>query len=134
MGSGTRKRRPVDRRELASLVSVGPATLRDLEALGVRSVSALARSEARDLYERLCILSQARHDPCCEDVFAAAVAQARDPDLPAAQRRWWHWSRVRKAAEERGRALGPRLSEPEEAEDPAEQVRARPRRSPRSPQ
>jgi hypothetical protein len=31
------------------------------------------------------------------DVFACAIAQARDPDLPAAQCHWWYWSRRRKA-------------------------------------
>jgi len=31
------------------------------------------------------------------DVFRAAVAQARDPRLPAEQCQWWYWSRKRKA-------------------------------------
>jgi hypothetical protein len=30
------------------------------------------------------------------DVFVAAVAQARDPNLPIEQRQWWYWSKVRK--------------------------------------
>jgi len=32
----------------------------------------------------------------------AAVAQARDPFLPAEQCRWWYWSRQRKAAAREG--------------------------------
>jgi hypothetical protein len=36
-------------------------------------------------------------DICCLDVFSAAVAQARNPQLPAEQRQWWYWSRKRKA-------------------------------------
>lgn len=88
-------------RTLADLVSVGPATLKDLRLLGITSVSGLASADPRALYERLCVLSGQRQDPCCEDVFRAAVAQARDPDLPAEQRRWWYWSRVRKAKAQR---------------------------------
>jgi predicted flap endonuclease-1-like 5' DNA nuclease len=83
-------------RELTDLVSVGPATRRDLALLGVATVSQLARHEPRALYERLCRVTGVRHDPCCEDVFAAAIAQARDPDLAAEKKQWWYWSRVRK--------------------------------------
>lgn len=38
-----------------------------------------------------------RQDLCCLDVFRAAVAQARNPRLPAEQCQWWYWSRKRKA-------------------------------------
>ncbi|HEU4407239.1 MAG TPA: helix-hairpin-helix domain-containing protein [Polyangiaceae bacterium] len=86
-------------RTLASLVSIGPAMLRDFELLGVRSVDELARAEPGELFERLCRLTGSRQDPCVLDTFCAAVAQARDPDLPAPMREWWYWSRVRKAAE-----------------------------------
>lgn len=86
-----------DARSLRELVSVGPAALRDLERLGVRSVAQLARANPEKLYERLCRLTGQSHDICCVDVFSAAVAQARNPRLPAAQRNWWYWSRVRKA-------------------------------------
>ncbi len=85
-------------RHLADLVSVGPAMLKDFEMLGVRSVAQLARQEPREMYDRLCRMTKTRQDPCVLDVFCAAVAQARDPQLPPAQRQWWYWSRVRKAA------------------------------------
>jgi hypothetical protein len=92
-------------RRLEDLASVGPATVRDLALLGVRSVEELARREPQALYQELCRRMGTRVDPCCQDVFSAAVAQARDPGLPAEQRRWWYWSRVRKAraASTRGR-------------------------------
>ncbi len=84
-------------RRLTDLVSVGPRTIEDFRLLGISSVAQLARKDPRKLYERLCAVTGHRHDPCCEDVFSAAVAQARDPRLPAAKRKWWYWSRVRKA-------------------------------------
>jgi hypothetical protein len=82
---------------LKNMVSVGPATLRDFELLGVHDLDQLALCDPKELYERLCAITGVRHDPCCEDVFRAAVAQARNPDLPAEERRWWYWSRKRRA-------------------------------------
>lgn len=84
-------------RRLRDLRSVGPATIKDLKILGINSVEQLARRDAKQLYEELCKATGVRHDPCCEDVFSAAIAQARDPFLPGEQRDWWYWSRRRKA-------------------------------------
>ena len=84
---------------LGELVGVGPATLDDFRALGVDSVETLASCDPDQLYTRLCDLKGRLIDPCCADVFSCAVAQARDPELPEAQKQWWYWSRVRKAAD-----------------------------------
>jgi hypothetical protein len=88
-------------RSLAGLVSVGPAMLRDFDLLGIRSVAQLARQNPEKLYERLCAKLGQPVDICCLDVFSAAVAQARNPHLPARQRNWWFWSRKRKARDAR---------------------------------
>jgi Pathogenicity locus len=85
-------------RRLSDLVSVGPAMLRDFEMLGVRNVAQLARQDPAEMYERLCHIRGGKQDPCVRDVFHAAVAQARDPELPPHQRQWWYWSRQRKRA------------------------------------
>lgn len=90
-------------RQLADLDSIGPAMLRDFERLGIRSVSQLAFSRPLALYERLSKITGHRQDPCMLDIFTCAVAQAKNPHLPAAQKRWWYWSRVRKAAQKRAR-------------------------------
>jgi pathogenicity locus Cdd1 protein len=84
-------------RQLRDLSGIGPAMLRDFELLGVRSVEQLAQSDARELYGNLCRLTGRRQDPCVEDVFQCAVAQARNPRLPKEKRLWWYWSGVRKA-------------------------------------
>jgi len=84
-------------RRLADLVSVGPAMLRDFELLGIRTVRQLARHRPEQLYEKLCRVTGKSQDICCLDVFSAAVAQARNPRVPAEQRQWWYWSRRRKA-------------------------------------
>ena len=86
-------------RQLGDLVSIGPAMLRDFELLGIRSVAKLARQNPQRMYARLNRLSGQRQDPCVLDTFCAAVAQARNPRLPAEQCQWWYWSKRRKAEE-----------------------------------
>jgi hypothetical protein len=85
-----------DVRQLSGLTSVGRAALADFKVLGTRSLDHLARCEAHELYQRLCAVTGERHDPCCEDVFRCAIAQARHPHLRAEQKKWWYWTRVRK--------------------------------------
>jgi len=82
-------------RELKDLISIGPAMLRDFELLGIRNVAQLAKQDPRKLYQRLERVA-GRQDGCVLDVFRSAVAQARNPRLPAAQCQWWWWSRRRK--------------------------------------
>jgi len=83
-------------RTLSDLAGIGPAMLRDLDLLGIRTVEQLAKEEGPELYTRLEALTGTRQDPCVLDVFCCAVAQARDPDLPREKRDWWWWSRRRK--------------------------------------
>jgi hypothetical protein len=83
-------------RQLRDLVSIGPAMLKDFELLGISSVAQLRRRSPQRMYNELCRLRGQRLDPCCLDVFVAAVAQAKDPQLPIEQRQWWYWSKVRK--------------------------------------
>ena len=71
--------------------------MKDFELLGIRTVAQLARRSPERLYARLCELTNCRQDPCVLDVFAATVAQARNPRLPKAQCDWWYWSRKRKS-------------------------------------
>lgn len=85
-----------NQRTLNDLVSVGAATLKDFEILGIKTVNALLKKEARQLYLQLCKTTEKQHDICVEDVFSAAIAQARDPNLPFKKCQWWYWSKVRK--------------------------------------
>ena len=92
---------PIQQRPLGDLISVGPAMLRDFQLLGIRTVKQLAHRNPAMLYQQLCRTIGQHVDICCQDVFSAAVAQARDPLLPDEQCQWWHWSRQRKAANAR---------------------------------
>jgi pathogenicity locus Cdd1 protein len=84
-------------RRLEDLVSVGPAMVRDFKLLGINSVAQLSRRNPENMYETLCKVTGQTQDLCCLDVFRAAVAQARNPHLPAEKCEWWYWSRLRKA-------------------------------------
>lgn len=86
----------IAKRELADFRSVGPATLADFRLLGITSAEQLQRADADRLFAKLCRTTGKAYDPCVRDVFAAAIAQAKDPHLPEEQRDWWYWSRLRK--------------------------------------
>jgi nucleotidyltransferase/DNA polymerase involved in DNA repair len=85
-----------ERRRLGDLISVGPAMLRDFALLGVRTVEQLARQSPEKLYRKLGRVARQHQDICVLDVFRAAVAQVRNPRLPAEQCQWWWWSEKRK--------------------------------------
>src|SRR5262245_54075760 len=87
-----------ENRKLQDLISVGPATLRDLQLLGIRSVAHLAKQDPRALYDKLGRIARQHQDICVLDTFHSAIAQARDPRLAAEQCHWWWWSRERKKA------------------------------------
>lgn len=85
-----------DTRTLGDLVSVGPATEDDLHLIGITSVEQLVGRDPDDLFAWLQLKKGQDVDICCRDVFAAAIAQAEDPDLPAEQCQWHYWSKKRK--------------------------------------
>jgi nucleotidyltransferase/DNA polymerase involved in DNA repair len=98
---------PLKTRRLKDLISVGPAMLRDFELLRIHSVAELARENPQGLYEKLGRVRREHQDICVLDVFRAAVAQARNPRLPAEQCQWWYWSKRRqKSKEAQGRRIG----------------------------
>jgi hypothetical protein len=82
-------------RTLKDLASVGSVTLKDFTLLGIKTVEDLAKCEAKKLYAQLCRLSKDRHDICTQDVFSAAIAQAKNPKLAKEKCDWWYWNRRR---------------------------------------
>jgi hypothetical protein len=77
------------------LSSIGLESARDFVALGLRSVDELKKQDPRELYARMCKLTKSRQDPCVEDAFRCAIAQAKNPKLSAKMRDWWQWTSVR---------------------------------------
>jgi hypothetical protein len=97
------KRNVDSERQLIDLISVGPSIRDDFAILGITEVRQLAKANPNQLYDRLCRLTGERQDSCVLDVFTAAVAQAKNPRLPAEQCQWWYWSRVRNAGQQKRR-------------------------------
>ncbi len=83
-------------RQLKDLISIGPAMLRDLDLLGIKTVAHLAKQSPERMYQKLGRVAKQHQDICVLDTFRAAVAQARNPRLPAEQCEWWYWSKNRK--------------------------------------
>ena len=84
---------------LIKLVSVGKATVQDFDRIGIHYAEDLVGKDAGKLVKKLEKIHGRKLDPCCEDVFRAAIAQAENPDLPEDQKQWWYWSRIRKAGD-----------------------------------
>ncbi|MCK6447769.1 MAG: helix-hairpin-helix domain-containing protein [Planctomycetes bacterium] len=78
-----------------TLGSIGLESARDFVRLGFRRVEELVGRDPRELYSRLCESTRTRQDPCVEDAFRCAIAQAEDPDLPAPWRAWHRWTPLR---------------------------------------
>lgn len=77
--------------QFQTLGSVGPSIAADLWALGYRGVADLRDQNPMAMVERLEQQVGRPVDPCVEDTFRCAVAQATHGDLPAPLRDWWCW-------------------------------------------
>jgi pathogenicity locus Cdd1 protein len=67
---------PLNRRdvkELQDLPNVGPATTRDLRALGIARPDQLVGRDPYELYDTLCQKTGKRQDPCVLDVLLSVV-------------------------------------------------------------
>jgi hypothetical protein len=78
---------------LRALPNIGPKMARRLRLLGVTQVGDLRGRDPEELFERLCVISGVREDPCVLDTLTAAVDYAGG----APPRPWWYYSRLRKA-------------------------------------
>lgn len=77
---------------LTDLPNIGPAISADLRRLGIRAPGDLAGRDPFEMYETLCEITGARHDPCVIDVFMSATRfVAGDEPRP-----WWAYTAERK--------------------------------------
>lgn len=82
-----------DVRRLEDIPNVGPATAGDLRLLGIAEPAQLVGADGYALFDRLCEATGHGNDPCCIDVFLAAV----DYMNGAPARPWWFYTPQRKA-------------------------------------
>ncbi|MFZ6844232.1 helix-hairpin-helix domain-containing protein [Undibacterium sp. RuTC16W] len=82
-----------DARQLEQIPNIGKACAADLRLLGIHQPEQLKGRDPYVMYEDLCILTNARHDPCVIDTFISAVRFMEGaPALP-----WWDYTNERKA-------------------------------------
>ncbi|MEI8605764.1 MULTISPECIES: helix-hairpin-helix domain-containing protein [Pseudoalteromonas] len=79
-------------RKLTDLPNIGKAGAADLELLGIIKPDDLEGHDPYEMYERLCILTGSKHDPCVIDVFIS-VTRFFNGDEPKA---WWDYTAERK--------------------------------------
>ncbi len=81
-------------RRLTDLPNIGKAGAEDLRLLGFSEPAQIAGACPFEMYQRLCVLTGTRHDPCVIDVFMSVTEFLKGE--PA--RHWWAYTDVRKAA------------------------------------
>jgi hypothetical protein len=80
-------------RKLEDLPNIGKAIAADLRLLGIVEPRQLVGKNPVQMYERLCKLTKAHHDPCVLDTFMSAVRFMEGaPALP-----WWAYTAERKS-------------------------------------
>lgn len=83
---------PAECASLEQLPNIGPSLAADLRSIGILLPQDLIGQDAYLLYQRLCEVTQQRHDPCVLDTFLAATDfMCGAPAAP-----WWHYTPQRK--------------------------------------
>lgn len=78
--------------KLTDLPNIGKASALDLELLGIKSPEDLIGQDPFEMYERLCTITNTRHDPCVIDVFMSIT----DFMNGAEAKPWWDYTPQRK--------------------------------------
>ncbi|WP_057831803.1 helix-hairpin-helix domain-containing protein [Colwellia sp. TT2012] len=82
-------------RKLTDLPNIGKAGAADLELLGIEKPDDLMGQNPYEMYERLCIITGNRHDPCVIDVFISVTCFINgDEPKP-----WWAYTAERKSVQ-----------------------------------
>ena len=78
-------------KQLQSIPSIGKACSVDLWNIGVRSIGDLKGQNPALLYERLNLLTGAKHDICTLYTFRCAVYYATEKNQDREKLKWWYW-------------------------------------------
>ena len=89
----TQRKRRKEASDLLALPGIGPATVGDLQRLGITRLEQLVGRDPQALYDALGAMDHVPHDICVRDVFESLIAHANGERL----RPWWEFSRIRKA-------------------------------------
>ena len=91
---------------LEHLPNVGRATIADLRLLGIDEPKQLVGRDPYQMYDELCRMTNAKHDPCVIDLFISIVRfmEGAPPKV------WWDYTpeRKRRLAEEEAKTKPPK--------------------------
>ena len=79
-------------RSLTDLPNIGKAAESDLKILGITEPKQLIGQCPYQMYEKLCLKTQLKHDPCVIDVFIS-ITRFMNGEEPKA---WWAFTAERK--------------------------------------
>ncbi len=82
----------IDIHSLANIPNVGPATIRNLNLLGITKPFELIGQNPYSMYKELCDITGKNFDPCLADVFISAVKFMEG----APAQKWWYYTEERK--------------------------------------
>jgi hypothetical protein len=78
--------------KLEDIPNIGREIAKDLRSLGIDAPSQLAGRDPYEMYDKLCVATGTRHDPCVLDTFIAAVRfMEGGPKVP-----WYAYTAERK--------------------------------------
>lgn len=78
--------------KLEDLPNIGKAMAADLHLIGIHSPEQLIGQDGFELYNRLCRMTGAHHDPCVIDVFLSIVDFMNGGEPQP----WWNYTDKRK--------------------------------------
>jgi len=77
--------------KLTDLPNIGKAGAADLHLLGIENPDDLVGQDPYEMYEKLCIITSSKHDPCVIDVFISITCFINgEPKV------WWDYTAERK--------------------------------------
>ena len=88
-------------KNLTDLPNIGKASAADLHLLGIHEPQQLVGLNPYQMYQRLCDITQVRHDPCVIDVFIS-ITRFMDGEAP---RPWWDYTDERKQSVGQGERM-----------------------------
>ena len=78
--------------KLDELPNIGTAISADLELIGINHPQQLIGKDPFKLHEKLCQITNTKHDPCVIDVFMAAINFMEGGEAKV----WWEFTAKRK--------------------------------------
>ena len=77
--------------QLEQIPGVGKSIARDMQSIGINSVSQLKDQDPENLYRRLCDFKASPVDRCMLYVLRCAVYYASNSDHDPELLQWWSW-------------------------------------------